>query len=103
MVSLSISIKPGYVASGWAWHSRPVIMRTGKSMVRACRWACPSWPVTFDPSHVLPWAWQEVEGEAVSVNEVDYHCWNLLAAGPRGGRRGRGGCVEDVLPRPYRK
>ena len=39
---------------------------------------------------MLSWAWQEVEGEAVSVNEVDYHCWNLLAAGPRGGRRGRG-------------
>ena len=44
----------------------------------------------FDLSHVLPWAWQEVEGEAVSVNEVDYHCWNLLAAGLRGGRRRRG-------------
>ena len=43
------------------------------------------WYVTFDPSHVLPWAWQEVEGEAVSVIEVDYHCWNLLAAGLRGG------------------
>ena len=39
---------------------------------------------------MLPWAWQEVEGEAVSVNEVDYHCSNLLAAGPRGGRQGRG-------------
>ena len=23
---------------------------------------------------MLPWAWQEVEGETVSVNEVDYHC-----------------------------
>ena len=89
-MSLSIGIKPGYVASGWAWHSRPEIVRTGKSMARACGWACPPWRVTFDPSHVLPWAWQEVEREAVSVNEVDYHCWNLLAAGPTGGRRGRG-------------
>ena len=86
-MSRRIGNKPGYVASGWAWHSRPV---TGNWMVRACRWACPPWCVTFDPSHVLRWAWQEVEGEAMSVNEVDYHCWNLLAAGPRGGRRGRG-------------
>ena len=35
-----------------------VIVHTGKSMVRACGWACPPWPVTVDPSHVLPWAWQ---------------------------------------------
>ena len=46
---------------------------------------------------MLPWAWQEVEGEAVSVNEVDYHCSNLLAAGPRGGRRGRGGCAAPPI------
>ena len=30
--------------------------------------------MTFDPTHVLPWVWQEVKGEAVSVNEADYHC-----------------------------
>ena len=36
--------------------------------------------MTFDFSHVLPWAWQEVKGETGSVNEADYLCWNLLAA-----------------------
>ena len=41
-----------------------------------------SWRVSLDPSHVLPWVWQEVKGEALS----DDHCWNLLAAGPRGRR-----------------
>ena len=25
------------------------------------------WRVTFDPSHMLPWAWQEIKGEAVSL------------------------------------
>ena len=29
-VSRSIGIKPGYVASCWASHSRPVIVHTGK-------------------------------------------------------------------------
>ena len=25
----------------------------------------------------------EVNGEAVSVNQADYRCWSLLAAGPK--------------------
>ena len=36
--------------------------------------ACPPWCVTFDLSHALSWAWQEVKCEAVSVNEADYLC-----------------------------
>ena len=101
-MSLSISIKPGYVASGWAWHSRAVIVRTGKWMVRACRFACPPWRVTFDPSHVLPWAWQEVEGEAVRWTTTVGICWQQ--GREEGGEDVSGcGCVEDVLPRPYRK
>ena len=28
--------------------------------------------MTFDLSQVLPWAWQEVKGEAMAVNEADY-------------------------------
>ena len=45
--------------------------------------------MTFDPSHVLPWAWQEVKGETVEAESM-YHCWNLPAAGPRGRRGGEG-------------
>ena len=65
LVEMPICIKPGYVASGWAWHSRQV---TCKSMEWSPR------RVSFDPSNVLPWAWQEVKGEAMplSVNEADY-------------------------------
>ena len=72
-------------------------------MARACRWTCPPWHVTFDPSDVLLWAWQEVKIETVSVNESDYLCSNLLAAGPRGKRRGRGvgfvfeGCIAPPI------
>ena len=66
-----------YVASSWVLH-------TGKSMIRACRWVHPPCRVTFDPSHVLPWAWQEVKCEAVSVNEADYQ---LEFAGSRGERK----------------
>ena len=93
-MSRSIGIKPGYVAFSWAWHSQPVIVHIAYGQVNGtmCRWARPPWRMTFDPSHVLPWAWQEVKGEAVSVNDADtdYRCWNLLAAGPRGRRQGRG-------------
>ena len=43
----------------------------------------PPWRVTFDPSHVLLWAWQKVKGEALSVYVADYRYWNLPAAAPR--------------------
>ena len=62
-----------------------------ESMVRACRWARPQWRVTIDSSTL----------GVVSVNEADHHCSNLLAAGSRARRRGRGVGVEDVLPLPY--
>ena len=31
------------------------------------RMAFAPWRVTFDPSHMLPWAWQEIKGETVSL------------------------------------
>ena len=68
-------------------------MHTSKLMARTCRWACLTWRVTFDPFHVLLWAWQEVKREAVSV---DYHWWTLLAAKLRGRRRG---CEVGVVAR----
>ena len=41
-------------------------------MLWAGRWVCPLSGVTFEPGQVLPGAWQEVKGEAASVNEADY-------------------------------
>ena len=55
---------------------------------------------------MLPWAWQEVKGEAVSVNEADYHCLEFAVsrAERKAARKWSGyGCVEDVLPRLCRK
>ena len=78
-------------------HSRPV---TGQ--VNGVVGMSP-WRVTYHPSHVLPWALQEVKVEAFSVNEADYRCCNLLVAGPEEGERTSSwcGCVEYVLPLPY--
>ena len=45
---------------------------TCRSTLWAGRWVCPLSGVTFEPGHLLPWAWQEVKGEAASVNEADY-------------------------------
>ena len=28
--------------------------------------------MTFDPSHLFPWVWPEVKGDAESVNDADY-------------------------------
>ena len=35
--------------------------------IRVFPMAFTPWRVTFDPSHMLPWAWQESKGEAVSL------------------------------------
>ena len=54
--SCAVSISAGYVAivglRVWLY---------GRSMGR---WMCPLSGVTFEPGHVLLWAWQEVKGEA---------------------------------------
>ena len=100
LVGMPIGIKPGYVASGWAWHSRQV---TCKSMEWSPR------RVSFDPSNVLPWPWQEVRGEAMPLSVNDRGRLQLFEiAGSRAERkvaRTLSGCccVKDVFPRPYRR
>ena len=99
LVGLPIGIKPIYVAQTWAWHSRRVIVHTGK-LIALCVGG--PWHVTFDPSHILLWVWHEVNGYAVSVNQSDYHCWSSRAKRKASTTWSRC-CVEDVLTRPYRK
>ena len=65
-------INASFISSGWAWHCGAPPSLWGPWMSRDGRWACPPSCVTFDPSQVLPWAWQEVKGEAMAVNEADY-------------------------------
>ena len=38
--------------------------------------------LTFDPCQVPRWAWQEVKGEAMAVNEVDYTGVIVWTVGP---------------------
>ena len=48
------------------------------------RFACPLSSVTSDPFLVPWWAWQEVKGEAMAVNEPDLHqcdCADCRAGG----------------------
>ena len=46
------------------------------------RRACPPSGVTPDPCRVPWWAWQEVKGEAMAVNEVDYTSVIVWTVGP---------------------
>ena len=58
--------------------------------IRVFPMAFAPWRVTFDQSHMLPWAWQEINVRSnVWQCEADYFCWNLLATGSRVRRRGR--------------
>ena len=55
-----------------------------KQIALTCRWACPPGRVTFDPSHVLPWAWQDAgcsrfERKAESGGERVWLCEGCVA------------------------
>ena len=58
--SCAVVLLAGYVASGWACHSRPTLFGC---TLWAGRWVCSLSGMTFAPGHLLPWAWQEVKGE----------------------------------------
>ena len=60
----------------------------GPVKVTCDRWACPPSLLTFDPCRVPRWAWQEVKGEAMAVNEVDNTGVIVWTVGP-GERQGR--------------
>ena len=46
------------------------------------RWACSPSGVTSDPCQMPWWAWQEVKGEAMAVNEADYTSVIVWTVGP---------------------
>ena len=54
-------------------------------------------PVPLDPCQVPRWAWQEVKGEAMAVNEVDYTGVIVWTMGP--GERQRRRKVGVVVRR----
>ena len=68
----------------------------GPQLGRDDRWACPPSGVTSDPSQVHWWAWQEVKGEAMTVNEADY---TSMIVGTVGLEEGQRRCEVGVVVR----
>ena len=50
-------VNAGFIASDWAWLHQPMLEY---------------WALTFEPHRVALGVWQEVKGEAMSVNEALY-------------------------------
>ena len=67
-----VCVNAGFIASNWAWLHEPMLGYRGTGPGRGKRWACPRCGVTFEPRQVALEAWQEVKGEAMSVNEALY-------------------------------
>ena len=65
-------VNAGFIASDWAWLHRPALGHRGRGRGCGDRWACPGCGVTFEPVQEALGAWQEVKGEAMSVNEALY-------------------------------
>jgi hypothetical protein len=67
---VSVCVNAGFIASGWVWLYEPVLRRRSERLYPGDWWTCSQFGVTFEPRQVLLWAWQEVKGEGMSVNEV---------------------------------
>ena len=82
--SVCACFNAGFSGSGWAWHLRAHASLVGHGAhncdVRQVG-VSPS-GVTSDPCRVPWWAWQEVKGEAMAVNEADYTSVIVRTVGP---------------------
>ena len=65
-------VNAGFIASDWAWLHRPVLGHRGQGRGCGDRGRVPDAVVTFEPVQEALGAWQEVKGEAMSVNEALY-------------------------------
>ena len=62
-------VNAGFIASDWAWLHGPVLGYRRLSLASAIGGRVPEAVVTFEEALG---AWQEVKGEAMSVNEALY-------------------------------
>jgi hypothetical protein len=85
--SVPVCINACFIASGWAWHYEPVLRQWSERPGFDDGWAYLRFGVTFEHRQVLPWAWQVVKGEGMSVNEAVYTGVIESTVGPDG-RRG---------------
>ena len=67
MCIVCVCVNADFIASDWAWLHEPMVGHWGVRLGCGDTWACPGCGVTFEPRQV---AWQEVKGEAMSVNEA---------------------------------
>ena len=65
-------VNAGFVASDWAWLDGPVLGHWAWDLAAAIGGRVPDAVVTFEPGQEALGAWQEVKGEAMSVNEALY-------------------------------
>ena len=72
MCSVCVCVNADFIASNWAWLHGPVLGHRRLGLGLGHRWACPEAVVTFEPCEEALGTWQEVKGEAMSVNEALY-------------------------------
>ena len=65
-------VNAGFIASDWAWLHGPVLGYRRLTLALTIGGRVPEAVVTFEPREVALGAWQEVKGEAISVNEALY-------------------------------
>jgi hypothetical protein len=98
--SVPVCVTAGFIASGWAWHYEPVLRRRSERSGFGDGWAYLRFGVTFEHCKVLPWAWQEVKGDSMSVSvhwcdrEYCRAGWEVMSGCD---------CNGAVLLRPHRK
>ena len=72
---MCVCVNAGFIASDWAWLHRPVLGHLdigAGDLAAAIGGRVPDAVVTFEPVQEALGAWQEVKGEAMSVNEALY-------------------------------
>ena len=69
---MRVNVNAGFIASDWAWLHRPVLGHGAGDLAAAIGGRVPDAVVTFEPVQEALGAWQEVKGEAMSVNEALY-------------------------------
>ena len=69
---MCVCVNAGFIASDWAWLHRPVLGYRRLGLGLAIDGRVPEAMVTFEPREEALGAWQEVKGEAMSVNQALY-------------------------------
>jgi hypothetical protein len=72
LCSVRVCVSACFIVSVWAWHYEPMLRQCSKRPGFGDGWACLRFGVTLENRQVNPWAWQEVKGESMSINDAVY-------------------------------